>query len=62
MSENELKLCPFCGHTPTIYELKCGWYVDCDNDKCSHYPQQQNGKHLRRYAVNAWNNRFEDPS
>jgi len=55
---NELKGCPFCGHKPVIYELSCGWYIDCDNeDVCSHYPRQEKGIHMKDNAIKAWNKR-----
>lgn len=57
----KLKPCPFCGGKAVIYEMKCGWYVDCDNDeKCSHNPCQQNGIHRKEDAINAWNTPFID--
>jgi ssDNA-binding Zn-finger/Zn-ribbon topoisomerase 1 len=60
MSGNELKAlpCPFCGSEATIYELKCGWYVDCGNDDdCSFTPRLQEGIHRKEDAVAKWNTR-----
>ena len=55
---SELKPCPFCGGKAAIYELKCGWYVDCsDDDNCSHNPSQQNGIHMKQDAIDNWNTR-----
>ena len=56
---NELKPCPFCGKPPIIYELQCGWYIDCDSeDDCSHHPSQQEGVHMKDNAIKDWNSRI----
>lgn len=48
--------CPFCGGDAIMYELRCGWYVDCNqDDTCSHHPQQQEGIHRKEDAIAKWN-------
>ena len=57
----ELKSCPFCDNKAVIYEMSKGWYVDCNNDDCSHLPQQKEPVHVKENAVKQWNDRSSIP-
>lgn len=56
---DELKVCPFCGKKPGVFEFSNGWHVECYNDDCKVKPNLTDMYHLKDKAILAWNTRTD---
>ena len=57
---SNLKPCPFCGQTPSIYqnEVTKMWIIRCTNEKCRIMPHTDYHK-TKGVIVREWNRRAE---